>query len=525
MTKPRYPVRACVAGSQVRGETASSSASSAFNVNLNNGNVNNNHRNNSGFGLACRRAREFQGAGRVELRALFDAYQAARRGKRPSFDKLGFERRWIDQLYSVQAELNAGTWAPSASTCFIATRPKAREIHAPAFRDRVVHHWLVPQLEAIYEPRFIAHSYANRVGKGSHAAVRYAQRCVHQVQDGQGGGFFLKLDIHNFFNSIRRDLLWAQMKPVLQRAGSPDAAMRATHALLRGDPLRAGVRLRATAEQLALVPRHKRLDMAPRHCGLPIGNLSSQFLANVCLDALDQFVKHTLKARRYVRYVDDFVLFHQDRAQLQRWLRQIETFLSEKLGLRLKDATELRPLTAGLDFLGYVIYPTHTLVRRRVVAHLQEALSNWEVAHVRGNKLRGTPGDFDHIRTVLASYAGHMRHAATWRLWRRIERRFPWIPTAARARRFSHRLRARHITLRSQPMRQPRPAREALNVRAQRQLDLYRDDPARLAAAHRIADDVALHDPHWTPAEQRRRHDQYINDAERLERAAMERKA
>ena len=448
MTTPRYPSGACVVGSQVRGETPWSAAS-AFNVNLNNGNVNNNHRNNSGFGLACRRARESQGAGGVQYRALYNAYQDARRGKQPSYDKLRFDAHFIDGLLYLQRELNAGTWAPAPSTCFVATRPKAREIHAPAFRDRVVHHWLVPQLEAIYEPRFIAHSYANRAGKGSHAAVRYAQACVRQVHSGQGGGWYLQLDIANFFNSIRRDKLWAMLKPVLQRARLPLEAQMATHALLRGSALQAGVRLRATPEQLQLVPAHKRLENAPRRCGLPIGNLSSQFFANVFLDALDQFVKHELKAQRYLRYVDDFVLFHHDRAQLVEWQRRIEAFLADTLDLRLKDEVKLRRLEDGLDFLGYVIYPTHTRVRRRVVAHLQEALATWEAAHVRGQNLHGTPADFDHIRTVLASYAGHLQHAATRRLWRRLERRFPWIPTAARPRRFSHRLQGRHITIRS----------------------------------------------------------------------------
>ncbi len=449
MTTPRYPKKACAAGFQVRGVATPWSRESAFNVNLHNGNVNNNHRNNSGFGLACRRAREFQGAEGVQLRPLYDAYIAARRGKRSSYDKLAFDRRFIDGLLELQAELNAGTWSPGPTTSFVATRPKAREIHAPPFRDRVAHHLVVPPLEVEYERRFYAHSYANRAGKGSHAAVSYAQACVRQVQSGQGGGFYLQLDIANFFNSIRRDILWAMMKPVLFRAHLPLPIIMATHALLRGAPLRAGVRERATPAQFALVPPHKRLCNAPPRCGLPIGNLSSQFFANVYLDALDQFVKHELKVKRYLRYVDDFVLFHHDRGQLVEWQRKIEAFLAERLDLRLKAEVKLRPLTDGLDFLGYVIYPTHTLVRRRVVAHLRQALVEWEAAHVRGAEMRGTPADFDHIRTVLASYSGHLKHAASRRLWHRLEQRFPWIASAAIPRRFSHHLQGRHITIRS----------------------------------------------------------------------------
>ncbi|MHB1057286.1 MAG: reverse transcriptase domain-containing protein [Rhodanobacter sp.] len=449
MTTPRYPLQACAAGSQVRGDAAPWSSGSAFNVNLHNGNVNNNHRNNSGFGLACRRAREFQGAEGVQLRPLYDAYMAARRGKKPSYDKLAFDAHFIDGLLDLQAELDAGSWSPGPTTTFVATRPKAREIHAPPFRDRVVHHLVVPPLEAIYERRFYAHSYANRKGKGSHAAVRYAQACVRQVHSGQGGGYYLQLDIANFFISIRRDKLWAMVKPVLLRAGLPPPIIAVTHALLRGNPLRAGVRERATLAQLALVPPHKRLCHARPRCGLPVGNLSSQFFSNIYLDALDQFVKHRLKAKRYLRYVDDFVLFHHDREQLIRWQQEIEAFLASELDLQLKADVKLRPLSAGLDFLGYVIFPTHMLARRRVVAHLRQALADWESAHVRGGCLRGTPADFDRIRTVLASYTGHLKHAATHRLCRRLERRFPWIATAAQPRRFSHRLQGRHVSIRS----------------------------------------------------------------------------
>src|SRR5690606_11286739 len=140
-----------------------------------------------------------------------------------------FDAEWIEGLLQLQREIHAGTWSPRPSTCFIATRPKAREIHAPDFADRVVHHWLVPQLEAIYEPDFIHDSYANRVGRGSHAAVRRLQHFVRQVHSGQPGGWFLQLDIHNFFNSIHRPTLWAMLKARMQRRGVPLLVQRVAH--------------------------------------------------------------------------------------------------------------------------------------------------------------------------------------------------------------------------------------------------------------------------------------------------------
>ncbi|WP_049400543.1 RNA-directed DNA polymerase [Stenotrophomonas maltophilia] len=446
MTKPRYPHPGCAAWSQVYGEAAAWSSASAWNVNFNNGNVNNNHRNNNGFALAVRRAGEFQGE--VGLQELYQAWRRARRQKVPSFNQLRFDHRWADGLLQLQRELLAGRWEPRPSTCFVATRPKAREIHAPDFADRVVHHWLVPQLEALWEPTFIHDSYANRKGRGSHAAVRQAQQFVRQVHSGQGGGWYLQLDVANFFNSIHRPTLWRMLRTRLRRRGAPLIVQQATHALLRRSPLHAGVQYRATATEQAQVPPHKKLANAPAGRGLPIGNLSSQFFANVYLDALDQFAKHVLNAKRYLRYVDDFVLFHHDREQLAAWRDQIEAFLQDKLGLRLKAEQKLCRLTDGLDFLGYVIYPTHTLARRRVVGHLHTALAEWEGKHVHGDNLRATPADFRELSNRIASFAGHLQHASSHRLMHRVHTRFPWLRSAARPRRFSHKAERRIHSIR-----------------------------------------------------------------------------
>ena len=441
MTKFRYPRKGCATRSQVRRDASDSSY--AWIVNFNNGSANNYHRdNNNAFVRAVRSAPagEYQGAGggEVSLRPLYEAWREARRGKKPSRNQFAFDARWSDGLLQLQRELNAGEWQPRRSTCFIATRPKAREIHAPHFADRVVHHWLVPQLEAIWEPRFIHDSFANRRGKGSHAAVRRLQQFVREVASGQGGGYYLQLDVHNFFNSIHRATLYGLLKPVMVRAGLPEVVRRATHALLRRAPLAAGVHVRGTSAELDLVPPHKRLANAPTGCGLPIGNLSSQFFANVYLDRLDQFVKHTLKAKRYLRYVDDFVIVHQGRAQLESWRREIERFLGHELRLSLKADQKLRPLGDGIDFLGYVVRPSHTLARRRVVAHATDALAAWERAHVAGGVIRATPAQLREIQSTAASYAGHLRHAATHRLQCRLHLRFPWLRTATRPRRFHH---------------------------------------------------------------------------------------
>jgi len=402
MTMPRYATMGCTDESQEQGLASSSAFNSdnAWIVNFNNGNSNTINRNNNAFVRAVRSAREYQGD-QASLRELHIAWQRARAKKVPSTNQLAFEANWIDNLLNLQEQINAGAWAPRPTTCFIAQRPKARQIHAPDFSDRVVHHWLVPKLEAMFESGFIHDSYANRIAKGTHAAVDRLRDFVRQVDSGQGGGWYLQLDVRNFFNTIHRPTLYAMLKRRMEREHASEIVRRATHALLRASVQSQGVVHCSSAASRALVPEYKRLENAANGCGLPIGNLSSQFFANVYLDRLDQFVKHKLKAPRYLRYVDDFVLVHSSRAELELWQRAIEEFLRDELRLELKPDIRLRPLSAGIDFLGYVVFPTHTRVRRRVVRHAFAAVKS---------------ANPEQRPAVLASYLGHFSHADAFRL-------------------------------------------------------------------------------------------------------------
>ncbi|MGE0521280.1 MAG: reverse transcriptase domain-containing protein, partial [Candidatus Binatia bacterium] len=270
------------------------------------------------------------------FRSLHAAWREARRGKKPSQDQLRFDANWVENLLDLEERLLAKTWHPSPPICFVQLTPKAREIHAPAFADRVVHHWLVPILERLFEPTFIHDSYSNRVGKGTHAAVRRLRQFVRQVDSGQGGGYYLQLDVRNYFNSIHRATLYGILKRRMEHADLPEIVRRAAHALLNHSIERTGVVMACTEAEHAAVPAHKRLQNAAPGCGIAIGNLSSQFFANVYLDRLDQFVKHQLKVPRYIRYVDDFVLVHHDRAQLDAWRDLIVVFLRDELHLELK---------------------------------------------------------------------------------------------------------------------------------------------------------------------------------------------
>jgi RNA-directed DNA polymerase len=420
VTTPSYS-QDCSAGSKAPGIAP---ADAAWIVSFNNGNANNNNRDNDYY---VRAVRSGECPGEVSLQDLHSAWREARRGKRPSLDQATFEADWAENLLTLQERLTAGTWSPAPPTCFIATAPKAREIHAPAFADRVVHHYLVPQLEAIYEPIFIYDSFSNRVAKGTHAAVLRLRQFVREVDSGQGRGFYLQLDVRNFFNRIHRPTLYGLLKPRMERAGLSEPVRRAVHALASHSIRRSGVIDACAPAERALVPPYKRLLNAPPGCGIAIGNLSSQFFANVYLNELDQFVKHTLRAQRYLRYVDDFVLVHRDPAQLEAWHRQITAFLFERLALNLKPGAAVRPLERGIDFLGYVIYPRRTVVRRRVIGHARARLAELEQLHVKRGRLTEDPEILARMRSTWSSYAGHFRHANSYRLVARIHNRFPWL--------------------------------------------------------------------------------------------------
>ncbi len=381
---------------------------------------------------------------RVSLAQCHAAWLAARRGKKPSANQLRFASRWLQHLQQLQADLGAGTWVPRRTVSFVVNRPKTREIHAPDFADRVVHHWLVPQLEALYEPVFIYDSYANRRGKGSHAAVDRLQAFMRAQQNACGGkGWFLQLDVHNFFNTIHRPTLYQLLTSRLDAKAGSHLPLRSLCHKLLAHPVQEAVR---NPEAVQRVPPHKRLCNAPAGCGLPIGNLTSQFFANVYLNELDQFVKHSLKVRHYVRYVDDFVLLADNPAQLRLWHSQIAEFLLTRLRLKLKDEHRLAPLQAGVDFLGYVVYPHHRRVRRRVVQHCKAKLQAWQELHVRAVpaaaavgprvregdeknsiRLQANAQQLTQLQHMLASYWGHFAHAHSVRLRHALFARYGWL--------------------------------------------------------------------------------------------------
>lgn len=364
------------------------------------------------------------------LENLVRQYEACRRNKRNTINALRFEARQELNLLDLRDDLVARTYEPARSVCFFVKRPKLREVFAADFRDRVVHHVLVSHLEKTWEPIFIHDSYACRKGKGVHRAVARLQEFMRQATangTNKDKAWALQLDIHNYFMSIDKERLFAMLEAKLV----DDDARWLTRKLLFHDCTVAPF-FKGDPRLLEKLPAHKTLFRAPPGKGLPIGNLNSQFFANVYLNALDQFVKHTLKCRWYLRYCDDFVLLANSREQLLEWRERIRAFLAERLLLELNDARErLRPAADGVDFLGYIVRPFHLLVRRRVLGHLRENLARAQRTMVRDDALLTTwrfdSAALDDLQAMLSSYLGHCRWAAHRRLLAGLWRAHPWL--------------------------------------------------------------------------------------------------
>ena len=390
----------------------------------------------------------------ISLQSVDSAARSCRRHKRRGWAAQQWDARYIDRLFATRELLQSQAWQPGLMRAFVAHNgAKPREILAPAYADRVVHHWLIPQLAAIIEPRFIHASAANRVAKGTHFAVRYLQRAMRRALAASASSLaapelsagkqrkiahFLQLDIANFFYSIDRRILFALLQSHLSKANhgadAPNIPEQQASFLLAciHKLLFSPLRIKELDPQgLASLPSNKRLAGAPAGKGLPIGNLSSQFFGNVYLNELDQYVKHALRCQHYVRYVDDFVLVHHDPEQLIAWRADIEQFLSQHLQLQLKPDFALQRVHSGADFLGYIVRPNYLQVRRRVVGNLRARLRYYAARllrrHAGGYLLQPEQPTLEQLTSVLASYLGHFQHAQYLRLWRQLEAEFPWL--------------------------------------------------------------------------------------------------
>ncbi|MEK7728837.1 MAG: reverse transcriptase domain-containing protein [candidate division KSB1 bacterium] len=317
---------------------------------------------------------------------LLAAHKAAQ-GKRERPYVLLFFERLEDNLWRLQEELEAQTYRPGQYSTSRIYAPKPRLISAAPFRDRVVHHALINVIGPLFERSFIFDSYANRVGKGTHRAIRRYQHFLRLYE------YVLKLDFKKYFPSIDHEIL----KALLRRRIGDLKALWLIDAIIDG-----------SNEQESPMDYFAGDDLftpITRQRGLPIGNLTSQFFANVYLDPLDHFIKEQLHCRAYLRYVDDSALFSQRKAELHAWREQVSVFTAEHHRIKLHHKhCYIYPARVGRHFLGQKVFRTHRLLAAVNVRSFKTRLRGWQ---------ESAP---ENLEQRLASWQGHAEQADTFRL-------------------------------------------------------------------------------------------------------------
>jgi len=283
----------------------------------------------------------------------------------------------MDNMIDLHNDLASKTYKHGFYYAFKINDPKTRDIHKASVRDRVLHHAIFRILYPYFEKKFIFDSYSCQVNKGTHKAIyRFRQLSRKVSANNTKSCWVLKCDIKKFFanidHEVLKDILWKYIedKDILWLLGVVINSFRA------GDKVKVG---------------------------LPLGNVTSQLLINVYMNEFDHFVKRKLKVKYYIRYCDDFVVLHQDKPYLENLIPQLSKFLGSELKLSLhSDKVFIKKLSSGIDFLGWVHFHHHRILRtatkRRMFKKLKE------------NKTQET----------VNSYLGLLKHGNTYKITQMI---------------------------------------------------------------------------------------------------------
>lgn len=332
---------------------------------------------------------------------LLRAYRNCRKRKRFKTNACRFDFNWEGELHTTRSALMDGTYEPGEYRNFFIYEPKTRKISAAPFRDRVVHHAIVQMLEPLWEPKFIFDSYACRVKKGTHAAIHRVQKLLRKFS------YFIKSDVVKFFPCIDHSNLNKRISRFVRCRPTLD---------LIGKIIDSGKDVLADESPLQYFPGDNLFSIL-RPKGLPIGNLTSQFFANVFLDQIDHFIKETLRIPGYVRYADDFIFFGNNKQALRDQLSAIEDRLVD---LRLKlhaNKTVLSKCETGVKFLGFRVTRDSLRLTSNGISRFTRRLRQlkWKYRH-RFNSA-------DQVGRSINAWRNHVRFGNSFGIEKAIQNR------------------------------------------------------------------------------------------------------
>ncbi|NQU83792.1 MAG: RNA-dependent DNA polymerase [Parcubacteria group bacterium] len=319
----------------------------------------------------------------ISLENLFIAWREFKKGKNKKQDVQQFEFNLEDNLFKLHLELKQKQYYPDDYTSFYICDPKLRHIHKASIRDRVVHHAVFRILYPFFDKRFIHDSYSCRLNKGTHRGVLRLKNFSCKITSNyRNSAYVLKCDIRKFFASIDHDVLIGLIRKTIY---CPDT--------------------------LWLTIKIIKSFGSETNKGLPLGNVTSQLFANIYLNELDQFVKHTLKEKYYIRYCDDFLIFSKDQKHLIKTIPLISDFLSANLKLSLHpNKIFTRKLSYGIDFLGYVGLPHYSILRTKTKRRMFRKIRQ------NKNKLRVGVISQEKSKQSLQSYFGVLKHCKGFKI-------------------------------------------------------------------------------------------------------------
>jgi retron-type reverse transcriptase len=317
----------------------------------------------------------------VHLDNLLLAWKEFKRGKMKKVDVDQYSFHLESNIFSLQKRLQTKSWAPDPHDSFYISDPKLRHIHKASVRDRVFNQALFRIIYPIFETTFVHDSYSCRNNKGTHKGVQRLDTFIRQsTQNYTKPVFALKCDIKRFFDSVSHDILLAQLSSKIDDCD----IMRILELIIRS------------------------FEVTP-NTGLPLGNVTSQLFTNVYLNDLDQYVKHTLQEKYYLRYCDDFIILNTDKDRLKCIVNDIEVFLKEKLQLSLhKRKVSITNINQGVDFLGYMVLPHYKVLRTSTKKRMFRNIQKLHKAHADDKiSLERLDASLNSYRGILGHYKGH----------------------------------------------------------------------------------------------------------------------
>lgn len=357
------------------------------------------------------------------LNDLFQAYFDARKNKRNTINALAFEINFEEKLFALATEIINCRYKPKPSICFVVNKPVKREIFAANFRDRVVHHLLFNYISPFFEKVFINDCYSCRKNKGTHYGIQRVDHFIRSCSENYTQDcYILKLDIKGYFMSINRQMLFEMVKRILINNRNKitfdfDLVLYLLKLVIFNDPTTNCI-VKGKNTDWNDLPQSKSLFHVNSGCGLPIGNLTSQLFGNVYLSSFDHFVKRDLRIKYYGRYVDDFVLIHENIEYLKSLIPIISSYLTEELQLELHPKKiYLQHFSKGVKYLGAVVKPHRISVANRTKGNFYEAV---EIQNRLARNHKPSAEERKVFVSSMNSYLGIMKHYKTHKIRKKI---------------------------------------------------------------------------------------------------------